>query len=94
MTKLEIADQISRQSGFPKKKVLLIINSFLKKVQEGALNGEKIEIRGFGYFYRLEKKPRSIFSPISGKELSIPAKTGISFRSSKVTAKQHYDRGA
>jgi len=94
MTKLEIADQISRQSGFPKKKVVLIINSFLKKIQEGALKGEKIEIRGFGYFYRFEKKPRSIYSPISGKEISIPVKTGIAFRPSKVTAKRHYDKGA
>lgn len=94
MTKHEIADQISRQSGFAKKKVVVIINSFIEKIQEGALNGEKITIRGFGCFYRFEEKPRSLYSPISGKELSIPAKTGIAFRPSKIVMKRRYDTGA
>ncbi|MBN1495435.1 MAG: integration host factor subunit beta [Spirochaetes bacterium] len=85
MTKSEIVDRITMQSGLRKKEVLYIVDNFIDKVKESALRGDRVEIRGFGTFYRAEKKARTVFSPIAGKDIDVPAKTTIAFRASKIT---------
>jgi len=85
MTKSEIVDRITMQSGLRKKEVLYIVDNFIEKVKESALRGDRVEIRGFGTFYRAEKKARTVFSPIAGKDINVPAKTAIAFRASKIT---------
>lgn len=88
MTKSDIVDAITRQSGLKKKEVLYIIDNFLEKVKESAARGERIEIRGFGTFYRTEKKPRVVFSPIAGKSINVPAKVSLAFKASKATEQE------
>jgi nucleoid DNA-binding protein len=88
MTKSDIVDRITRQSGLKKKEVLYIVDNFLEKVKESALKGDRVEIRGFGTFYKTEKKARKVFSPIAGKDVDVPAKTAIAFRASKNTGKE------
>jgi DNA-binding protein HU-beta len=94
MTKSDIVDRLTRQSGLKKKEVVYIVDNFLEKVKESALKGEKIEIRGFGTFYKSEKKARKLFSPIAGKDIEVPAKTSIAFRASKITNKKNKQSGA
>ncbi len=85
MTKSEIVDRLTLQSGLRKKEVLYIVDNFIEKVKESALKGDRVEIRGFGTFYRADKKARKVFSPIAGKDIDVPAKTTIAFRASKIT---------
>ncbi len=87
MTKSDIVDRLTRQSGLKKKEVLYIVDNFIEKIKECALKGEKIEIRGFGTFYKSEKKARKVFSPIAGKDIEVPAKTTLAFRASKLNGK-------
>ena len=94
MTKSDIVDRITRQSGMKKKEVLYIIDNFIEKVLESANRGERIEIRGFGTFYQAEKKSREVYSPIAGKKIQIPAKKTIIFRPSKATERQLDIKGA
>ncbi|HNW30385.1 MAG TPA: HU family DNA-binding protein [Spirochaetota bacterium] len=88
MTKSDIVDRITRQSGLKKKEVLYIVDNFLEKVKESALKGDRVEIRGFGTFYKAERKARKVFSPIINKDIDVPAKTAIAFRASKITEKE------
>jgi nucleoid DNA-binding protein len=88
MTKSDIVERLTRQSGMKKKEVLYIIDNFIDKIIECALKGDKVEIRGFGTFYQVEKKARKVFSPIIGKNIEVPHKTGIAFRASKITKKE------
>jgi DNA-binding protein HU-beta len=94
MTKSDIVDRLTRQSGLKKKEVTYIVDNFIEKIRETALKGEKIEIRGFGTFYKSEKKARKLFSPIAGKDIDVPAKTTIAFRASKINNKNIKQQGA
>jgi nucleoid DNA-binding protein len=88
MTKSDIVDRLTRQSGMKKKEVLYIVDNFIEKIIESTLKGDKVEIRGFGTFYQAEKKARRVFSPILGKNIEVPHKTGIAFRPSKIMKKE------
>jgi DNA-binding protein HU-beta len=94
MTKSDIVDRLTRQSGLKKKEVVYIVDNFIEKVLECVLKGDKVEIRGFGTFYKSVKKARTVFSPIIKKDIDVPAKTSIAFRASKNTEKKTTTQGA
>ncbi|MCP4231385.1 MAG: integration host factor subunit beta [bacterium] len=48
MTKKEIAAKVSSETGITKKQAVAIINDLLGKIKTSLVEGEKIEIRGFG----------------------------------------------
>jgi nucleoid DNA-binding protein len=88
MTKSDIVERLTRQSGLKKKEVLYIVDNFINKIKETVLEGGKVEIRGFGTFYQAEKKPRKVYSPIAGKSIDIPHKITLSFHASKIAEKK------
>jgi DNA-binding protein HU-beta len=88
LNKTEIIELISLRTGFTKKKVEIIINFFLSKIEDEVQNGKEVEIRGFGTFYQTTQQKRQIKSPIAGKTIEVPAKNKIGFKASKVTEKQ------
>ena len=83
MTKSEIIQRLTIQSGMKRKEVVYIVDNFIEKIKDSVQNGEKVEIRGFGTFCLVEKKARKIFSPFAGKKIDVPAKAILSFRASK-----------
>jgi nucleoid DNA-binding protein len=89
VTKSEIAQRLTIQSGLRKKEVLYIIDNFLEKIKDSVRNGEKVEIRGFGTFYQNEKKARIVYSPIAGKKIDVPAKITLAFKSSKRNGEEY-----
>ena len=88
MTKTDIVDHLTRQSGMRKREVLYIIDNFLDKILDCIKNDEKVEIRGFGTFFNTEKKARKVYSPIAKKIIDVPAKSSISFRPSRVNDRE------
>ncbi len=85
MTKSEIVELLSQQSGMRKKDVLYIVDNFLDKIKASISQGDKVEIRGFGTFYQIEKKARRIYSPIAKKNIDVPSKVSLAFKASKST---------
>ena len=83
MTKSEIVEKLRRKSGINKKEILYIIDNFLDSIVESVQKGEKVEMRGFGTFYRAKRKERKVYSPIAGKKIDVPEKAIIAFRASK-----------
>jgi nucleoid DNA-binding protein len=94
MTKSDIIDSITRQSGLKRKEVIYIIDNFIDKIKEEIVKGEKIEIRGFGTFYQAQKKARKVFSPIAGKKIDVPAKNSLAFKASKINEIEQTQKGA
>ena len=94
MTKTDIVDRLTGQSGLMKKEVAYIVDNFIEKIKESVMKGETVEIRGFGTFYLAEKRARTVFSPIAGREIDVPAKTAIAFRPSKSTERKLTQQGA
>lgn len=94
MTKSEIVERLTVQSGLKKKEVLYIVDNFIEKIIDSSANGEKVEIRGFGTFYLVNKKARKVYSPIAGKKIDVPAKVSIGFRASKAIERELDIEGA
>ncbi len=63
MTKAEIVNEISRQTGIDKASVLSVVEGFMTAVKDSLAHGENVYLRGFGTFQikqRAEKLARNI----------------------------------
>ncbi len=87
MTKTDIIRDLSIKSGLKRNDIAKVVDGFLEKIIEITENNEQVEIRGFGTFHRVEKKERTVNSPIAGKKVRVPAKTVLGFKASKSTEK-------
>ncbi len=84
MTKAEIVNEISRNTGLEKAAVLATVEKFMEVVKDSMINGNNVYLRGFGSFIiktRKEKTARNISRNLTIKipEHKIPA-----FKPSKV----------
>ena len=80
ITKLELADQLHKKMGLPKKDCLDFVNSFFDEIKNSLANGEEVKLSGFGNFSLLKKKARPGRNPKTGKEYLVSARTSISFK--------------
>jgi DNA-binding protein HU-beta len=87
LTKTDIIRELTIKSGLKGNDIAKVVDGFLEKIIEITDFNEQVEIRGFGTFYRVEKKERTINSHITGKKVQVPAKTVIGFKASKSTEK-------
>ena len=66
-----------------KRDVELALNCILGQVENALVQGERIEIRGFGSFDLRHRPPRIARNPKSGEALYLPAKVAIHFKPGK-----------
>lgn len=63
MTKADIINEISLETGVAKKDVTVVVESFMDAVKNNLLNKENVYLRGFGSFivkHRATKTARNI----------------------------------
>ena len=63
MTKADIVEQISAETGIDKKTVLTVVESMMSTIKSNMVNGNEVFLRGFGSFIikqRAEKIGRNI----------------------------------
>ncbi|MDR2911419.1 MAG: integration host factor subunit beta [Bacteroidales bacterium] len=63
MTKADIVNEISKNTGIEKATVLKTVETFMETVKDSLVNGENVYLRGFGSFVvkkRAEKTARNI----------------------------------
>lgn len=63
MTKADIVEQISNETGVDKKTVLTVVESMMATVKQNMVDGNEVFLRGFGSFIiktRAEKIGRNI----------------------------------
>ena len=63
--------------------VELAVNCLLKHMADALVQGERIEIRGFGSFNLHHRPPRSARNPKTGEMFQLPAKVAIHFKPGK-----------
>ena len=83
MTKTEIVNKISENTGISKKEVAIVVESLMETVKESLLKREHISLRGFGNFIikrRAEKTARNIQKNTT---VIIPAHDYPSFKPAK-----------
>ncbi|MBQ7690761.1 MAG: integration host factor subunit beta [Muribaculaceae bacterium] len=63
MTKADIVNEISKQTGIDKVSVLVTVEKFMESVKDALAEGENVYLRGFGSFIvktRSQKTARNI----------------------------------
>ena len=60
--------------------VELAVNCMLKQMTDALVQGERIEIRGFGSFDLRHRAPRKARNPKTGEDINLPSKTVVHFK--------------
>ena len=63
--------------------VELAINCLLKQMADALVQGERIEIRGFGGFDLHHRAARRARNPMTGEAVQLPAKVALHFKPGK-----------
>jgi integration host factor subunit beta len=66
-----------------KKDVELALNCILGQLASAIVQGERVEIRGFGSFNLNHRPPRIARNPKTGEAVNLPAKVAIHFKPGK-----------
>lgn len=84
MTKSELIEQLSFTTGaLNKKEAELIVNTIFDSIGDALIEGDRVEIRGFGSFTIRERDARVARNPKSGEIVNIPAKKTPFFKTGK-----------
>ena len=71
MTKADIVRSISESTGMTRTDVALVVNGVLDSIREALVEGERIEIRGFGVFKVVRRAPRTARNPRTNEPVRI-----------------------
>jgi len=80
MTKADIVKMISDETGMLRKDTAVIVDSFLDAVKKSLIEGNHIEIRGFGTFKLKIRKPRNGRNPKTGETVPVPERVVPTFK--------------
>ncbi|MEX0935705.1 MAG: HU family DNA-binding protein [Gemmatimonadota bacterium] len=85
MTKADLVEEVAEAigPGVTKKDCALIVDGFLNAVKKALMNGENIEIRGFGTFKVRRRKARKARNPRTGESVRVPERYVPVFKPSK-----------
>jgi integration host factor subunit beta len=84
MTRSELVAALAeRQSHLLSRDVESAVNCLLKHMAEALVQGERIDIRGFGGFDLHHRPPRIARNPKTGEAVNLPAKVAVHFKPGK-----------
>ena len=82
MTKADLVEEISRQTGLNKKDTSIVVNEIIGNICRALAEGDKVELRGFGSFKVKERRARKARNPRTGAGVNVPAKLVPYFKAS------------
>ncbi len=82
MTKADIVERISTQTGLSKLETKAVVDGFLSSVITALSDGERIELRGFGVFSVKSRKPRMARNPRTGAPVPLDERFSAVFKAS------------
>jgi len=82
--KADLINKISKEMNISKQEAETGVNLFFQTIKEAIINGEEIELRGFGSFRFRERGARSGRNPRTGKPVKVPPKKVLYFKPSKL----------
>ncbi len=84
MNKAELVASVAEKTGFTKKDAELAVNAFLTSVESALVEGDKVQLIGFGTFEVRERKARTGRNPRDPKKtIDIPASKAPVFKAGK-----------
>lgn len=88
MTKADIVNEISRNTGLEKAAVLAIVESFMENVKDSMINGENVYLRGFGSFILKTRKQKTARNISKNTSVIVPEHQIPAFKPAKSFAQQ------
>ena len=83
MNKTELIAALADRTGVQKRDAEKSINAFVDIVTESLVNGDKVQLVGFGSFEIKERAARTARNPRTGEELAVPASKAPVFKPGK-----------
>ena len=80
MTKAELIDHIATGTGLTKIETEAVVNGFLTTVMHALVEGDGVELRGFGSFRVRRRAPRTARNPQTQERVEIEARHVPVFR--------------
>ena len=84
MNKTELVNALAERTGLSKKSAEEVLTTALDLITETLVQGEKVQLVGFGSFEVRERAPRIGRNPRTKEEVAIPASRAVQFKSGKV----------
>lgn len=84
MNKSELITKVAEKTGFTKKDSEAAVNAFIASIEEALVEGDKVQLIGFGTFETKVRKARQGRNPRKPDEtIEIPASTAPVFKAGK-----------
>ena len=83
MNKNELVASVAEKAGLTKKDAEKAVNAFVETVQQSLVEGNKIQMIGFGTFEVKERAARTGRNPRTNEEIQIPASNNPVFKAGK-----------
>ncbi|MBF0186439.1 MAG: integration host factor subunit alpha [Magnetococcales bacterium] len=84
MTKADITDAVYNRFNCSKKEATALAQEMLDIISSALEKGEDVKLSGFGNFHLKKKAERPGRNPRTGKEVTISARTVLTFKPSKL----------
>jgi len=84
MTKSVLIEKVSEKvEGLTRNQTEIVVETVFESIKKALMNGEKIEIRGFGNFRLKTRNPRKARNPKTGETVEVPGKKVLYFKVGK-----------
>ena len=83
MNKGDLVNAIAAKTGATKKAAEEALNAMLDSIKDALVNGDKVQLVGFGSFETKARAARKGKNPQTGAEMKIPACKAPSFKAGK-----------
>jgi len=74
MKKIDLIEEISKQSMISRLESKRCVEVILEEISSAIASGEKVEVRGFGGFYKRHRKERIGINPKTGEKVKVNEK--------------------
>lgn len=83
MNKTQLVDVVAKEANLKRKEAEAAVNAFINALESALVDGEKIQLVGFGSFEVKERAARTGRNPSTGETIDIPASKHPTFSAGK-----------
>ncbi|MDD6181951.1 MAG: HU family DNA-binding protein [Desulfovibrionaceae bacterium] len=83
MNKSELIKTLAEETSIPLEDASLVVNTFVDRMKEALVQGDRVEIRGFGSFKMKEYSSYAGRNPKTGESVTVVPKRLPFFRAGK-----------
>ena len=84
MTKSVLIEKVAEKvEGLTRNQTEIVVETVFDSIRKALMQGEKIEIRGFGNFRLKTRNPRRARNPKTGETVEVPGKKVLYFKVGK-----------